>query len=76
MRKETAMTNTPENVPGPAPLLQRIDLARAARTAVDSQGRPAGQAARYDYDARGILTTATPASADSRGTTTGTTGDA
>lgn len=60
------MTNTPETVPGVAALLRRIEGARSVSTPVDSQGHPTGQPARFDYDERGILTTATPGREDTQ----------
>lgn len=51
---------TQQNVPGAAPVVRRIAGGHAARTPVDSQGRPTGQPARFDYDERGILITAKP----------------
>ena len=57
---------TQQNVPGAAPVVRRIAGGHAARTPVDSQGHPTGQPARFDYDERGILTTATPGREDTQ----------
>jgi hypothetical protein len=45
----------------PAAVTRRIAGARSVGTPVDSQGRPTGQPARFDYDERGILIAAKPA---------------
>lgn len=50
----------------PAAVTRRIAGAHSVGTPVDSQGRPTGQPAQFDYDERGILITAKPAPAEAQ----------
>ncbi len=50
----------------PAAVTRRIAGVHSVRTPVDSQGRPTGQPAQFDYDERGILITATPGREDTQ----------
>jgi hypothetical protein len=58
------MTDSTDNL-SPATRLERIiAICEAARTPVDSQGKPTGKPAVYTYDAAGRFVSATPAPPD------------